>query len=348
MRVLFCPIFSMRSYKTGKYSILKDGNFQLAMSRVLASDFDAVTVTVPDDASDFEETIKRFEMHTKVNFVEAKYGENAVQTRKSFWDQNQRLEMLDIDILITDITGYPGKSPVIYNFNITKLPELNRPYIDSFFEADILSIRNSLFTTVLNPRQKEYIVEQFPELDDKVKVYLKCASQNLLPRSLQVLANPKYIFWPFRLSDKAYRWDEFIEVFERAELQKLGYTVTITDPNESSKNLPAYVRKIEPTKEQYYDILSSKPCVIMLDDIDTVLHPGTIELFFYGCQVISFESSLIDNPNSVKSIVDIPKKLSNLMYDCVDVSEFVFGDDVSSVYNKVYITDKLAKGKNED
>lgn len=336
MNVLFCPIFSMRSYKTGKYSILKDGNFQLTMSRVLASDFDTIMVTVPNDASDFQETLERFKANKNVYFVKAKYGENAAQTRTTFWEQNEHFETMFVDVLITDITGYPGKIPVIYNFNITKLPELNRPYIDEVFDKDLDSIQQSLFTTVLNPRQREYILECRPDLANKVQVYLKCANETLLPTGETPLymLDSMTIFWPFRISDKAYKWVEFIQAFEEQNLQEHGWQIMITDPNQSSQNLPKYVTVLEPTKEQYYRILEGRPIVVMLDEIDTVLHPGTIELMYYGCKVITLPSSLIPHENQITDLSELTTKLTNVSSDKIDVSRFVYdGLETSTRYN---------------
>lgn len=344
MRAVFAPIFSMRSYKTGKYSILKDGNFQLTMSRVLASDFDTVTVTVPDDASDFQETLERFKSNTKVCFVRARYGENAAQTRSMFWEQNQQLDGFPADVLITDITGYPGKIPVIYNFNITKLPELDRPYIDEVFDKDLASIRQSLFTTVLNPRQREYILECQPDLSDKIQVYLKCANESLLPtcETPLYLLDSMTIFWPFRISDKAYKWSEFIQAFEAQGLQTLGWQIMITDPNQSSQNLPKYVTVIEPTKEQYYRILEGRPIVVMLDEIDTVLHPGTIELMYYGCKVITLPSSLVQHANQINDLTELATKIMNVSSDRIDISPFVYhGLEISSLYNTANIEQLL-------
>lgn len=344
MRALFAPIFSMRSYKTGKYSILKDGNFQLTMARVLASDFDTVMVTVPDDSSDFQETLARFKSKANVYFVRAKYGENAAQTRSTFWEQNQQLDGYPADVLITDITGYPGKIPVIYNFNITKLPELDRPYIDEVFEKDLASIRQSLFTTVLNPRQREYILECQPDLADKIQVYLKCANESLLPtcETPLYLLDSMTIFWPFRISDKAYKWSEFIQAFEAQGLETLSWQIMITDPNQSSQNLPKYVTVIEPTKEQYYRILEGRPIVVMLDEIDTVLHPGTIELMYYGCKVITLPSSLVPHANQINDLSELATKIMNVSSDRIDVTRFVYhGLEISSMYNNANLEQLL-------
>ena len=337
MKVLACPIFSMRSYKTGKYSILKDGNFQLMMSRLLASDFEMITVSVPNDASDFQEVLARFKSYNNIFFVQAQYGENAAQTRSMFWDKNVHTFPSDVDLVITDITGcsiFPEPVPIIYNFNITKLPELDRPYIDCVFDLDLESISKSLFTTVLNPRQREYILECRPDLEDRVKVYFKCANEALLPKPMPFQMPDATIFWPFRISDKAYKWDQFLKAFNEANLGELGWNVVITDPNQSSRDLPSYVIVLEPTKEQYYQILAGRPIVVMLDEIDTVLHPGTIELFNYGCRVITLKSDLIKHENQIEDLSQLADKLLNIDYSMIDFSRFVYaGAEISTEYN---------------
>jgi hypothetical protein len=341
MNVLWIPIFSMRSYETGEYAAMKDGNFQLTMSRVLASNFDQVFVAVPDDTSDLDQVTERFKEHPHVFFVQMKYGANAVATRDFFWVANVDLMKgleANVDVVISDVTGYTGSKPVVYNFNITKLPELNRPYIDRFFETDLKSIEQSLFTTVLNPRQREYILEIRPDLLDKVIVNTKCAHADLLPDHKVWAADPKMIFWPFRISDKAYMFAEFIEAFEELELYKDGWTVVTTDPNDTMVVTRPYITQIKPTKEQYYRILASQPIVVMLDDIDAVLHPGTIEFFHYGCPVITFSSHLIPNLNTIPDLRWLRKELEDLEYNRVDISPFVYAaGEIDSLYNKDFV-----------
>lgn len=346
MNVLWIPIFSMRSYDTGKYAILKDGNFQLTMARIIASQYDHITVAVPDDASDFESAkyLYRNAKPGKLSTLKLKYGKNAVETREQFWDLNRKVltDAIDkhqqFDRIITDITGYDIKSfhpvDVVYNFNITKLPELDRPYIDKFWEEDIQSIRDSLFTTVINPRQKEYIVEQFPELEDKVKVHLKVAHTKLLQKSIVPAYPPKTIFWPFRISDKSYQWEQFLAAFEQQKLHEQGWTIICTDPNDTLKDSPGYVFKLKPTKEEYYAILQMKPIVVMLDDIDTVLHPGTIEIMHYGCPVVTYWSELIDNPMAINDLRMLHFALQEPVYNGVDTSRFIYKADEKDELHK--------------
>lgn len=343
MKALWIPIFSMRSHETGEYSILKDGNFQLTLARVLASDFDHVFLAVPDNASDVIEVSSRLRQYSEITLLPMKYGVNAVQTREQFWEMNDSLlptYEIFADVVITDITGYDGRLPFVNNFNITKLPELDRPYIDKFFETDLESIERALFTTVLNPRQRQYILEQRPDLLDKIFVNTKCVHRALLPQpDLDTMPTDSHtIFWPFRISDTAYRFEEFLRSFENQELHHEGYKIVVTDPNDSLKIEKPYLSKIKPSKAEYYETLRRRPVIVMLDDIDTVLHPGTIEFFVFGCPVITYIAGLITNPNAITNLTWLEHQLSNLVYNPVDVSAFAYDQhEIDSLYNKAFI-----------
>ena len=338
----------MRSYATGKYSILKDGNFQLTMARVRASDFDSIHVAVPSDSSDYLEACAMF-ADARVELTMLEYGENALGTREYFWFlNNDELKFVadEYDLVISDINGFPGSTPVIYNFNITKIPELARPYIDKFFQDDLTSIRQSLFTTVLNPRQRDYILECAPDLLPKIHAHTKCAHSDFLPWSRRkydegvlpaLFQNPpkRIIFWPFRLSDQSYRWTEFLQYMVDHELGD-KFTVVITDPNESlNGELPSFVKQFTPTKEEYYKILGEQPIVVMLDDINKVLHPGTIEFFYYGCPTIAFGTNLILNRNSISSMSKLKFTLDILSRTRSPMGEFVYEyGEIDVLYNQ--------------
>lgn len=348
MNVLWIPIFSMRSYATGCYSLLKDGNFQLTLSRIAASDYDSITVLVPNRTSDLDELIARVrdaipEVANRIKFVNACYGDNAVETRQVFWEVNQHFFknfLHEFDLVVTDVTGFHKVNhrnvPFINNFNITKLPELNRKYIDMFFDLDLESIRAAKLTTVINPRQREYILEVDPSLKDKVVAYTKVASEHFLPRSESQHYLPlRSIFWPFRISDTAYQFDKFIEMFIENKLDK-RWRIVITDPNDSYTADHKFVIKKKMEKSEYYAHLQSKPVVVMLDDIDTVLHPGTIEFFYYGCPVITLLNDLVGNKYQVEKLSDIPDMLNQIEYNSnTDISDFVYlKDEKSKIYTK--------------
>lgn len=338
----------MRSYETSQYSICKDGNFQLTFARIVASNFDSIQFAVPYQSSDLEEFLDQNEHLIKDRDISIRnmfYGVNAVDTRKTFWDLNAKAIahglFEEFDLVITDITGYPGKTPYINNFNVTKLPELDRPYIDEFFEQDIKAMEGALFTTVINPRQREYILEKASHLKDKVFAYTKVAHSQMMPsdNKTRIFTPQREIFWPFRISDKAYKFNEFLEVFIEAKLDR-KYKIVITDPNDTYKGDHKFITKIKLSKQEYYEKLQKKPIVVMLDDIDTVLHPGTIEFMHYNCPVITLLNELVGNSLQVETISEIPQLLDNLSYNNrTNTRDFVYSyKEKSEKYNKEFVS----------
>ncbi len=371
MNVLIIPIFSMRSYETNQYAIMKDGNFQLSLARALASDFFKITLAIPENCSD-EDVFDKFlydalrgHNDRNISTLKLKYGMNAVETREQFWSLNEQFfnseAIQQYDVIITDITGYNGSLPFINNFNITKLPELNRPYIDKFFEQDLESMRKALFTTVINPRQRDYIVEQDPTLAGKVFALTKVSNDITyvefpkMPRSVtvdSVSIDSNTIFWPFRISDKAYQFYPFIEMFKNSFYFDEYTKIVVTDPNDTLSDEfldnNEFIRKIKPTKQEYYNILAVSPIIVMLDDIDTVLHPGTIEFFNYRCEVITLESKLLPTSHHVSALEFVPKAIDDLSYEeyevKFDLDDFVYrSDEVCELYNSHHILSRIVE-----
>ena len=81
---LIVPIYSMRSYETGKYSILKDGNFKLQINRM---NWDYDLLVVPTNIADLDEFLD-LGILPMSQIISAEYGENAYETRKIFWNKN--------------------------------------------------------------------------------------------------------------------------------------------------------------------------------------------------------------------------------------------------------------------
>ena len=82
---LVVPIYSMRSYETGEYSILKDGNFKLQLNRM---NWDKDILFIPQNTSDLNEFLD-LGILPRDQIKTANYGENAYETRKMFWKENQ-------------------------------------------------------------------------------------------------------------------------------------------------------------------------------------------------------------------------------------------------------------------
>lgn len=289
MSFLVVPIYSMRSYETGQYSILKDGNFKLHINRM---DWDNDYLVVPNNCSDLEE-FKSLNIINEDRIIEAQYGKNAYETRGTFW-QNNNFDEYNATI-VTDLPRYKGKNKFINNFNITKDPNNPRWFIDEFIEDDIEAVNNAEKTYVLNQDQKDYLEQCGAK--GKIEVNTKVVSKKYFDKvGIEKRLLPHFdIFFPFRLSDPAYKWNE---------VKNLNKTILITDPNDSWDGTgKANIFKNKFTKRQYYGIINSKPKVLYNEDPSKIFHPGLADFIYFGCDIESpykiptLEEVLIDDKN---------------------------------------------------
>ena len=280
--IVIIPMYSMRSYETGKYSILKDGNFKLHINRM---DWDKDYIVVPDKISDLDEFLELGIIPVN-QLIFGNYGENAYDTRKNFWKNNDiNFEAIGFDV-VTDITGYPYKTNFVNNFNITKDPNTPRWYIDEFIDKDIDSIQRARNTFVLNQGQKDYLLSLDPKL--KITVSQKVIRKEYFDKvgvDIPPLDFHCDIFFPFRLSDPAYKFDEVVE-------NNPDKTILITDPNDSfeklfkSKKYSNVVKK-RFTKREYYGIIATRPRIIYNEDPQEIFHPGLADFIYFGCDIES-------------------------------------------------------------
>lgn len=289
------PIYSMRSHETGEYAVLKDGNLQLHLNRARPGDI----IAVPKNATDVDELRELF---PEFEFAPLWYKENAFETRKHFWEENQwvvdsLIEYYDVVGLVTDITGYTGRYPVFFNFNITMNPEKPLFYIDRFIETDVASVNRSISTYVLNQCQKDVLVAHGAQ-DYKIIVDQKVIRPSVIERYARDLA-PIFvegIFHPFRISDQCYRFGQVVECGIVS-----GQPIYITDPNDSfdRSHYPeeALIRVFKPSKTEYYQILKGRPHIQYFENPEKVFHPGLAEFIYFN--------AFISSPYNIPSYDDV-------------------------------------------
>ncbi|MFK5882829.1 MAG: hypothetical protein QM489_00660 [Candidatus Izemoplasma sp.] len=253
-------------------------------------DLDNDYLVIPDRVADLQEFLD-LKLIDECRIIKARYGLNTVDTRVGFWSQNTRLidNIVGSDIpLITDITGYAGDRTYSNNFNITKLEHLDRPYIDDFYATDVLSILHADKTTVLNRCQKDYILQHSPEVSSsKIEVNQKVISKKYfdlvgLDFNLDFKIGKNDIFFPFRLTDRAYKFEEVIDTYTDCN-------IFITDPNESFskfRNPPSNIKLIKPNKREYYGILFNQPKIVYNENPQEVFHPGLADFIYFNCDII--------------------------------------------------------------
>lgn len=286
MSYLIVPIFSMRSYETGKFAVLKDGNFQLHLHRAPSNSI----ICVPKNSSDLDQLYKFF---PQFRFLEIEYQDNAVSIREEFWKKNSFL--IDVKMaqhgcttLVTDIQSYAGLNDVIYNFNISYDPDLDRPYIDKFRSELVTSANLSKRTFVLNECQKTQLVDDGVD-PSKIIVSQAVINKSIMDQYSKLVEECEYSalylkqFHPFRISDPCYDFDSVVN-----NAKDLLY---ITDPNDSFSRTAhrsnCKIIVIKPSKIEYYKILSTKPVIEYNENPQKVFHPGLAEFIYFGCQIKS-------------------------------------------------------------
>lgn len=285
MRKLIVPNFSMRSYETGKYAILKDGNFQLHLHRAQKDDY----IVVPFNSSDSAELVELFPDY---NFIQFPYGYNVENTRDYFWSWNQAnidsvMEMHNLEVLVTDIAGYCGSHPYIYNLNVTKSER---------WAKDIIMIAGSLRTYVLNEHVKIGCSRLDKVLAEKLIVCQKVINPEIMDRYTLGLDHarniePGQVFHPFRISDKCYDIKSVVKYCSENNV-----SLFITDPNDTWKDYEGWLTDAYPnvkvirkklSKLGYYAHLITQPYIVYNENPDEVFHPGLGELIYFKANIKS-------------------------------------------------------------
>ena len=236
-------------------------------------------LVVPNKISDLDEFLD-LDIISERQLIFGNYGKNAYETRKNFWHNNDiNFEALGFDV-ITDITGFPYENKFINNFNITKDPNNPRWYIDEFINQDVASILKAENTFVLNQGQKDYLLTVYPTLN--ITVSQKVISKKYFDKvGIEIPKVPDFdIFFPFRLSDPAYKFTEVVE-------NNPDQTILITDPNDSYTENYSNVIKKRFTKREYYGIISTRPKIIYHEDPEKIFHPGLADFIYFGCDIES-------------------------------------------------------------
>jgi hypothetical protein len=240
--------------------------------------WDKDILIIPKNTSDLDEFLD-LDILPIDQIKTTKYGENAYETRKTFWKENQTfIDAWGLPI-ITDITGYTGSNPFINNFNITKDPEVSRWYIDEFIEVDVNSIKRATMTYVLNQGQKDYL-RNFTS--SPIEVNTKVIRKEYFDKvGIEIPKIPDFdIFFPFRISDPAYKFTEVVQ-------NNPDKTILITDPNDSYTENYSNVIKKRFTKREYYGIIYYyKPTIIYNENPEKIFHPGLADFIYFGCDIV--------------------------------------------------------------
>lgn len=292
-KILFIPVYSMRSYETGVYNLAADGNMARVVSKALdiGPDANKIVILIPENSIGVEKYSDMLNSNTILLECDA-YGENAAETRNN---PDKLIEWIKENIA----PGIVG----MYDYVIVE-PNLLVEKLDEYY-----GLGNKLIywcVASATDRGTPWFCKDYAELDKKLasKYETWCASQgqvNYLKGKSQVATfyNPHYfnyktIFFPFRLSDPNYNAAKLIHFVDMlVDLGITNFKVLYTDPNDSNvfKDNSMFV-KVPSQKEVYTEILKAKPIIPYFEDHYVLNHIGINEFKYYGCKVIMYRPGL--------------------------------------------------------
>ena len=246
------------------------------------------------------------------------YGHNAKETRDNY---KSMVDFINENKLLDDI-DYVVCEP---NYLIKYFIESNI-YNCKFIYWCVASI-----TSEMCP----WFVEEYIDLDKKIAKEIPtavCTKTQVEALGINSFVEPIYnpeffdydiIFFPFRLSDQSYKFEEFrniIETYYEETISKCcnRFKVLYSDPNQSYKdklNNEIFV-KVPSDKPVYLSILKSKPIIPYFEDSKNMEHISINEFLYYDCRIIAFENERFDNNTNVRQISkldEIKKVLSDLL-----------------------------------
>ena len=308
--VLMIPVYSSRSYESGIYNMMSDGNVSKYLMKILKSEAKEIDIFYPKHSKNIKyvEEITNKHAKCKVNWIPKKYGENAHETRnmgQTFYDY---------------IMG-TGKQ---YDFIISEINTLAQIIITK--ENNILNKNNFIYWVGTHNIDGtlwcdgDYSLNKNIAQEITTACLLKGQPDLYGGKSFydEYVYDPQYfdkkiIFFPFRLSDKSYHAEEFKQIIK--ELKEEGYdnfVILFTDINDShlfDKELINGFVKVPSNKFVYQAILKGKPIIPFLDDIKNNSHSNIYEFLYYGCDIIMLKNNMFGNITQIENVKELKDEL---------------------------------------
>lgn len=319
-KILLIPVVSMRSYDSGRYNLMADGNISRIVSKLAISDFDEATILIPkkvDGIKELNNLLMKVTNGKKINFLFCSgYGKNAGETRESILNFCEYFETENIKFESYDRILIEPNNLTLYLINEYKY---DKNILDKMIYWCPVS------TTVgFTPN----FIKKFALIDKEIASYIKVAAAtksqveylgglSFVDKSFYEpkVFDYKTIFFPFRLSDPCYHSEEFKMIVDSLK-DKYNFKVLYTDPNDSGlfDDNDIFV-KVPSQKEVYIQILKSKPIIPYFENSNDVLHISIHEFAYYGCDVIMFKNDSIhfDTGHEVNNIQEAAKEIEKLL-----------------------------------
>lgn len=308
--VLMIPVYSSRSYDTGIYDMMSDGNVSKYLMKILKSEAKEIDIYYPEFSKNIQH-IKKItdeKVKCKVNWIPKVYGRNAHETRNmggvfSYYilESEKRYDYIISEINTLAELVILSHNPLVNKDNFIYWAGTHNSDGTLWCDGDYSQNKKiaSEITTACLLKGQPALYEGKSFYDDYVYD----------PQYF----DKKVIFFPFRLSDKSYHAEEFKQVIK--ELMQEGednFVVLFTDVNDShlfDDEISDKFIKVPCNKFVYQAILKGKPIIPFLDSVENNSHSNIFEFAYYGCDIIMLENDRFLQATQIKNISELKNVL---------------------------------------
>lgn len=316
-KITIVQMFSMRLRTGSEYNVLADGNLTMTLHRIVSiaksNQQIKFVITVPTKTVGLS-ALKMLMIKLRCSNIEfepkAFYSTNAAKTRKTIANYSiNEIVSDDTDLIVSEFSlldrNDPLHRPRIYNYNISSDAALKRGWIDDMFNDMVASLSHDSKPEcfVLNAGQKTKLCKALPENNivvetewfdrDLIEIIMKqYVADRVVKEFVKMFSiNKNSVFFPFRLTDKVYKFDELV---------KSDKLIFVTNPNSADikyDNVVDLSRVFEylDSKTMYYSALAAVkqvglaiPC---FEDPRLIMHQTIVEMEFLASDNLRFYSS---------------------------------------------------------
>ncbi len=288
--VLFAQQVSMRTYDTNEYQLLYDGNINLTLNRVYKLDRSytvGITIPIRHNVSHLVQ-LKKFiaeNIECKVYFIPIEYGINADENRTVVPESVRLRALYRNDVVVSDFELIDAD---IYTFATSKVEGMPRPYVDKWIDvqqkltAPIFVLNYNQLVLLPNAIVQDEVMST-ALLDAKRDFYINAHDvSNDMSNIVEFSKTHQVVFFPFRISDRAYKFDEVLSL-----ARVFNWKIICTDTNHSGQVFLddcVYYVQTEYKQTIYMQLLASDIQVLVLcfEDQFVASHQGIMELVYYA------------------------------------------------------------------
>lgn len=268
--ILIVQLYSMRSYEDNCYNPVCDGNMNHTLHelynlmQVYHANVKKVSITIPSNVTVHNFVLLRAILDiifagtgTKYEFILANYGINVAETRENavkVFDKILKNKHLSdqYDCMICDFELFiKEQEPLntIYRFNVM-------PQVQTMQNAELYVVNAGYPVSVFNEWQLDFFEKELKTKGNafqtrnwfNVQFVHKIAE---LYDGDTALAYDKFLFIPFRLTDKGYKIDEMLTHWTKNPNTK-SLPIIATDPNDTAKKYKDLLQVLPMSKMHLY------------------------------------------------------------------------------------------------